>query len=247
MSDAYILQDGKLFQAILVERSCAPGRITELIKRNAREQARAVYREQYRDLQHKLQEVSAQLERRRAELNATFPQWLDTIREGYAVSYFPTHGCWCILFNLDIMIRELVWGEYRWPVSWRVRKTAALPVNDQGRYDLTDLRALGVSDWLPHMSTNSSCIEIGEQLPNPIATMEDVRRIHNAILRAFSVVNAASPLVQLSHFPDLIRKLPVSIRRWARSNTRHRPPVENQTQPEADAEWDIRAEEHNRE
>lgn len=237
---SYMLNDGKLYEIYLSERTVAPGRIAALVKEQAQEAARKAYVEALRERRQELEELDRKISASRDELVQLLPSWFRQISPEYSCLYNRHSQRWEVALPLSLTVSRVEWDTFQWPVSWGVEVTSCLPLAMDGTYSLESLHALGPRNCLPHMSPYRSCIEIGETLPNPVQTAEDIRRIHSAVLRAFSRVNAASPLVRLSEFPELIKLLPVAIRRWARGDTaRRRPPDANRVSELVDSEWNI--------
>lgn len=150
----------------------------------------------------------------RANANAPkFPAWAVGIplKVGVQIS---NSGHLFAMKKTELVFTELVHGSRHWPMNPErkgVKVSFWLPLN--GNPEHVHLEE-GSKD-LPHATTNSACLKIGERT-GPVTSMAGLNTLSAQVARAFSVINLASLLrADMTCWnPEVTALLPAPIKKW---------------------------------
>jgi hypothetical protein len=161
--------------------------------------------------------LSQQLKEAR-QVRRNIPEWL---LESYIPILNNYDGQWELLFNVPVTTREVIWGHQKYTVPPHKVKTIyvllALPISPDGSYNVSQLHIISGARSLPHVTTSSACLSLGDGPPK-ITNETSYRELLSSITRAMSVINLDNLYTAKNEWPkDIYRALPMG----TRSERRH--------------------------
>ena len=223
-NNAYMALGDFIYKMVPV-RQAGSSKAVRLMREKVRVEIERVREGLRQQASNEAQQVIAQAQQRAATIRA------EAERERQAETAMLRFPAWCkgsilkedsdptkyMLLSTSITITKIVHGSKQWSTKADIPRTVRvdlwMPLS--GTQERVHLAFPPNSKSLPHISSSSSCVKIGERI-EPIENYDRMLRFQGQIARAMGTINLASLLIpDIDHWiPEVVRMLPDRIKAW---------------------------------